>query len=124
MHRIASGQDFAQSGKAGFSSGQHGMPSGIETVSDMPTIDASSIATALDGVTIGAVKRPTIARIESKRGMSDKSCTRIGCHRERGERRAGPHIFRLAKLTCHGRGESYTCDPLRLWSSFEATELR
>jgi hypothetical protein len=77
MHRTASGQNFEQSGKAGFSSGQHGIPSGIEAVSDMLAIDASSIAATLDGVTIGAVRRPTIARIESRRGMSDKNCTRL-----------------------------------------------
>jgi hypothetical protein len=99
MHRIASGQDFEQSGKAGFSPGQHGMPSGIEAVSGVPAIDASSIAIALDGVTIGAVRRPTIARIESRRGMSDKSCTRVGCHRGCGERRAGLYTFRSVLLT-------------------------
>lgn len=93
MHRTASGQDFEQSGKAGFSSGQHGIPSGIEAVSDMPAIDASSIAAAtLDGVAIGAVRRPKIARIESRREMRDKGCTHLRCHKERGERRAGLQV--------------------------------
>ncbi|MBN8901796.1 MAG: hypothetical protein J0H57_12240 [Rhodospirillales bacterium] len=82
-HRSASGQDFEQSGKAGFSLGQHGMASDMEAVSDMPAIGASSIATALDGVAIGAVRRPTIARIESRRGMSDKSCTLYVSHKPR-----------------------------------------
>jgi hypothetical protein len=74
-HRIASGQDFAQSGRTGFSCGQQGMPSAAATISDISAADASSIAPAPDDVIIGEVRRPTIARIESKRGMSDQSCT-------------------------------------------------
>lgn len=92
MHRTASGQDFEQSGMAGFSSGQHGIPSGIEAVSAMPAIDAFSIAATLDGVTIGAVRRPTIARIENRREMSDKGCTHLQCHKDHGERRAGLQV--------------------------------
>lgn len=85
MHKTAIGQDFAQSGKTGFSSGQHGMPSGMAAISDMASVDASSTAAAFDGLAIGAVRRPTIARIESKRGMSDKSCTDAASHTPRPE---------------------------------------
>jgi hypothetical protein len=89
MHKTAIGQDFEQSGRAGFWSGQHGMPAGIEAISDM---DASSIA-ALDGFAIGAVKRPRIARIESRRHMSEQSCTQLRCHRARRERRVNWNTF-------------------------------
>ena len=82
MHKTAIGQAFAQSGKAGFSSGQHGMPSDMAAISDMPAIDASSIAAAFDGVAIGAVRRPTIARTESKREMKDQKCTSSASHME------------------------------------------
>jgi hypothetical protein len=75
MHKSAIGQDFEQSGGAGFWSEQQGMPSGIDAIPDIAAIVASPIAAALDGMAIGAVRRPTIARIESRRGMSDKSCT-------------------------------------------------
>lgn len=87
MHNTAAGQDFAQSGRRGFWSGQHGIPSGIDAISDA-VVDLLSTGAACDGSAIGAVSRPTIARIESRRGMSDNSCTRLRCHRESGERRA------------------------------------
>lgn len=89
MHKTAIGQDFEQSGRVGFWSGQHGMPAGIEAISDM---DASSIS-ALDGFAIGAIRRPRIARIESRRYMSEQSCTGEGCHRTRRERRAYWNTF-------------------------------
>lgn len=76
MHKAATGQDFEESGQAGFSCGQQGMLSDMVPISD---IDASPIA-ALDGIAIGAVRRPTIARIESRRGMSDQTCTAVECH--------------------------------------------
>ncbi len=54
MHNTAAGQDFAQSGKRGFSSGQHGIPSGIDAISDA-VVDLLSIGAACDGGAIGAV---------------------------------------------------------------------
>lgn len=95
-HRIANGQDFAQPGRAGFSFGQHGMSAGIEAVSDMAVVEpaiATSIAAALDGAAIGAIRRPAIARIESRRDMNEKSCTSAGCHEERGDRRGADTHF-------------------------------
>ena len=120
-HRIANGQDFAQPGSEGFSFGQHGMSSGIEAVSDMPAIapaiDASLIVAALDGAAIGAIRRPAIARIESRRDMNKKSCTSAGCHDERGGRRARLYTIGstfadpLRYRSVRGRA-SLACDPL------------
>jgi len=116
-HRIANGQDFAQPGSEGFSLGQQGMSSGTDAIPDMPAIDASSIATALDGATIGAVRRPTIARIESRRDMNEKSCTSARCHEERGGRRARLYTIGstfadpLRYRSVPGRA-SLACDPL------------
>lgn len=87
MHVAISGQAFWQSGMTGFSGGQHGMPSGMEVISDISAMDASSIAAALDGAAIGAVRRPTTARAESRRAMSDQRCTPPACHRVPRERR-------------------------------------
>lgn len=87
MQRTAVGQAFEQSGPAGCWSGQHGMPSGREAMSGMAAIEASAIAPAPDGITIGAARRLAIARTESKRDMSDKNCTQVTCHRARGARR-------------------------------------
>lgn len=89
-HKTGIGQDFEQSGRAGVWSGQHGMPAGIEAISDL---DASSIGAALDGFAIGAVSRPTIAKTESRRDMSEQSCTPLRCHRERGERSVNWNTF-------------------------------
>jgi hypothetical protein len=75
IHKVAIGQDFEQSGKVGFWSGQHGMLSDMEAISDMAVIDASSITAAPHGIAIGTVRRPTTDRIESRRGMSDQICT-------------------------------------------------
>jgi len=83
MHKVASGQDFEQSGQAGFLCGQQGMLSDVVAISD---IDASPVA-ALVGIASGAVRRPTTARIESRRGMSDQICTALGCHSAPHERR-------------------------------------
>lgn len=83
MHKAASGQAFEQSGQAGSLCGQQGMLSDVDAAWDL---DASPIA-ALDGIAIGAVRRPTIARIESRRGMSDQTCTAIECHSAPHKRR-------------------------------------
>jgi hypothetical protein len=92
MHKTASGHDFAQPGTVGFPSGQQGMPSGmdvisIDAISDIADADAPSNAAARNGITVGAVRRPTTARIESRRGMSDQSFTMIFSHRMRREKR-------------------------------------
>jgi hypothetical protein len=79
-HRTASGQAFWQSGNAGFSWGQQGIPSAMDAVSDISAMDASSIGTALDRITIEAVRRLTIVRIESKRERSDQICTWATSH--------------------------------------------
>ena len=80
VHRTASGQDFEQSGSAGLSFGQQGMPSGMDAISDAALIGADVIAIADDGTTAGAIKRLKIARIESRRGIGDQTFTRGASH--------------------------------------------
>jgi hypothetical protein len=75
MHKMASGHDFWQSGKAGFWCGQQGIPSAMDAISDIPVANASSTGPALDRIIIEAARRLTIERIESKREKSDESCT-------------------------------------------------
>ena len=60
IHAVVSVQAFWQSGAAGFSGGQHGMPSGISDI-----VDAAAIIGTLIVVTNGPATSPTIARIGS-----------------------------------------------------------
>jgi hypothetical protein len=92
-HKIASGQDFWQSGKAGFSWGQQGIPSAMDAVSDISAEDASSIGATLNRITIEVVRRLTTVRIESKREMSDDMCTYVPSHILHCEKRGGRMIF-------------------------------
>ncbi|WP_157158679.1 hypothetical protein [Bradyrhizobium sp. WSM1253] len=57
VHRTASGQDFEQSGCAGFSLEQQGMLSDIDAISDVVAIWAAPIVLADDRPTVGAIKR-------------------------------------------------------------------
>ena len=60
IHVVVNVQVFWQSGTAGFSVGQHGMPSGISDI-----VDAAAIIGTLIVVTNGLAMSPTIARIGS-----------------------------------------------------------
>lgn len=60
VQTMAHGQSFPQSGIAGWSSGQHGMPSGISAVA------GNAIAAEIDGAT-GASRKATNAIIASSR---------------------------------------------------------
>lgn len=94
-HATDSGQDdFGQSGGQGFWSGQQGMPCDTEARSDIAAIGPDSIALATDGVTVGAIKKLTIAKIESRRGNSDQSFTDQLCHRTRRKKRRRPSRLR------------------------------
>lgn len=60
------------------------MPSGIDTdsMSPMAPIGTWTIPAAADDATTGAIKKPTTARIESRREISDQSFTHTPCHVE------------------------------------------
>lgn len=99
MHKTASGQDFEQSGSAGFSFGQQGMLSDIvEAISDVAAIGSDAIAIADDGTTVGAIKRLKTARIESRRGISDQRFTHTASHMVQRKRSAG--LFTFSKQGC------------------------
>lgn len=66
MQSAINGQAFWQSEAARGSSGQHGMSSGIPTMSGISDIGAAAIAPTADVVN-GAKRSPTIARTGSSR---------------------------------------------------------
>jgi hypothetical protein len=80
----ASAQDVWQSGTDCFSWGQQFMSSPMDDMSAIAAIEAAPPIAAADGITIGAVERPTIARTESRRKMSDQSFNRSAFHSFRG----------------------------------------
>jgi hypothetical protein len=99
MQRIASGQDFGQSGNAGVWWGQQGIPSGIDAVSDILAAEASSTGAALDRIIIEVAKRLTIVRIASTREMNDRICTLAPSHIMRGKKRgAGCRVSVIRRL--------------------------
>lgn len=73
MHIAINGQDFCQSGTAGFSSGQHGMSSGIAAMV------AAAIAGPLTEAVNGPLTSPTIARIVRSRWRHDQYIP-LKCH--------------------------------------------
>ena len=79
-HKVASGQDFWQSGNGCFWSEGHGMPSDIDAISTIVAAESTTIIIAADGVTIGAVRRLTTARIESRRGNNFQNFTPATWH--------------------------------------------
>jgi hypothetical protein len=78
MHKAAKGQDLRQSGTAGFSCEQQGIPSDIDAMSSIAGADAAAIAT--DGAATGAIRRLTTARIESRRGRRNQNFTTAISH--------------------------------------------
>lgn len=95
-HKVANGQDFGQSGTDCFWSRQHGMPSGMAAIFSIPAIGSASMKPAADGVTIGAVVRIMIARIESRRGNKDQNFTAATCHIVQCKKRRLRLFFRLS----------------------------
>jgi hypothetical protein len=99
MHKAAKGQDFGQSGTAGFCFGQQGIPSDTDAMSSIAAAGAAAIDT--DGAATGVMSKLTTARIESRRGKRARSLTSQMSHmlqcRKRGARshcrqRAATHI--------------------------------
>jgi hypothetical protein len=85
MHKAAKGQDLGQSGTAGFSCEQQGMPSDIDATSSIAGADAAALAT--DGAATGAIRRLTTARIESRRGRRNQNFTTPISHMLRCKKR-------------------------------------
>jgi hypothetical protein len=73
MHKAAKGQDLGQSGMAGFSCEQQGIPSDMEAMSSTEPAGAAAFET--DGAAIGTIKRLATARIESRRDRTGQSFT-------------------------------------------------
>jgi hypothetical protein len=69
-----------QSGTDCFSCGQQFMSSPMDDMSVIAAIGAAPVTAPPDGITIGVVERPTIARTESRRKMSDQSFNRSAFH--------------------------------------------
>jgi hypothetical protein len=93
MHKAAKGQDLGQSGTAGFSCGQQGVPSDVDPMSSIAPAGAAAIATdgaaaATDGAAIGTMRRLTTARIESRRDTTVQSFTVAMSHILRCKKRA------------------------------------
>jgi hypothetical protein len=79
MH-VASAQDFWQSGTDCFSWGQQFMSSPIDDMSAITAIEPPPAIAPPDGTTIGAVERPTIASIVSRRKTNGQSFNRSSLH--------------------------------------------
>ncbi|WP_137935367.1 hypothetical protein [Mesorhizobium comanense] len=86
-HRAARGQDFWQSGTGCLCFEGHGMPSGMDAMSAIVAAGTTTICAAADGVTIGAVRRLTIAKIVSRRGKKVQNFTAALWHMLRCEER-------------------------------------
>jgi hypothetical protein len=83
---------LGQSGSAGFSCEQHGIPSVMDAMSSIAGTDAAAIAT--DGAAIGAISRLTTARIESRRGRRGQNFTIAISHMLQCKKRADRSHFR------------------------------
>lgn len=88
-HNVARGQDFWQSGSCCLWSEGHGMPSGMDAISAIVVaVGSTTIMAAADGVTIGAVRRLTRARIVSRRGNKVRNFTQALWHMVQCKKRA------------------------------------
>lgn len=85
-HKAARGQDFWQSGRGCLWSEGHGMPSDMDAIAAIVAAGSTTIIAA-DGVTIGAVRILTTARIESKRGSKVQNFTHAQWHMVRRKKR-------------------------------------
>ena len=93
-HKVAKGQDLWQSGAGCFWSAQQGMLSGMDAISAIAAIGSAFIIAAADGVTIGAVRRPATARIESRRENAVQNFTEAQWHMVQCKKRSTGSHFR------------------------------
>ena len=97
------------------------MPSGMDAMSAIAAIGSTIIVTAAEGVTIGAVKRLTTARIESRRGNRVQDFTPTTWHMVRCKRRSpASHFCQVMlgdilarKWLCEPYRENYAQHPRR-----------
>ena len=59
----------------------------VEVVSAVAAAEASSIVAAIDGIAIGAIKRPKSAMIASRRATNEQTCIGAACHNAMRKRR-------------------------------------
>jgi hypothetical protein len=104
MHKAAKGQDFGQSGSAGFSCEQHGIPSDMDAMSSIAGADAAAIAT--DGAATGAIRRLTTARIESSLGRRGQNFTTGISHMLRCKKRADCSHYRQKQRMFFAAGDA------------------
>ena len=69
------------------------MPSCMDAISAIVAIESTTAVAATDGVTIGAVRRLTTARIESRRGNRVQNFTPTTWHMVRCKRRSPASHF-------------------------------
>lgn len=102
------------------------MSSGIAPMSIICAIGRAAMASAADGVAIGAVRKPRIARIESRRGMRDQSLMavrhRILCSARKDGRvhifgRSPQHVDRHVSRNLIISLDLFSSGPLSLASS-------
>jgi hypothetical protein len=99
MQETASGQDFWWFGTADPSSGQQGIPSGMDMdcISSIVPMEMRTIAAAPYDAATGAIKRPTTARIENRRWNRIKHFTTPSSHMLRRKKRGIALTFPPAK---------------------------
>lgn len=95
-HKAARGQDFWQSGTDFLWSDGHGMPSDMDAISAIVATGSTTIVIPTDGVTIGAVRRLTTARIESRRGNTVQNFTSATWHMLQCKKRHKRSLIRQA----------------------------
>ncbi len=84
------------------------MPSGMDAISAIVALGSTAIVTAADGVTIGAVRRLTTARIESRRGNKVQNFTPATWHMVRCKKRSPASHFRQVMLA-NSLGRNWVC---------------
>jgi hypothetical protein len=105
MHKAAKGQDLGQSGTAGFSCVQQGIPSDVDAMSVSP---AGAAAIATDGAAVGTIRRLTTARIESRRDRTGQSFTLAMSHMLRCKKRADPFTLSPERSRQRSKGSVIT----------------
>ena len=109
VQRVASAQDVWQSGTDCFWCGQQFMSSPVDDMPAVAAIEPASAIAPTDGITIGAVERPTMARTESRRNTSVQNFNRSASHnsyaRKHISQRKKRRSFRLlTKLSTDSSG--------------------
>ena len=87
------------------------MPSDIDAISAIVAMGSTATVAAADGVTIGAVKRLTTARIESRRENKVRNFTQAQWHMvQRKKRPMRSHFCQV--MLCDILGRKWLCEPV------------